>query len=100
MKQARKINHPITFSKEDSIWLQHPHDDPLVVTIMIVEYKMRRVLIDNDGFADILYLPSFKHLGIPKGRLQPIRAPLVGFTRDKVFPLGSIALSVIAALRV
>lgn len=95
VKQTRKTNCLITFLEEDSTRLQHPHDDTLIVIIMIVEYMTWRVLIDNGSFVDILYLPIFKHMGIPKNRLHPIRTPLVGFMGDKIFPLGSIALSVI-----
>jgi len=90
-KQARKTNHSITFSKEDSAQLQHQHDDPLIVTIMIVRYRMQRVLIDNGSSADSLCLSTFKQMGILEDRLQPIGVPLVGFTGNKIFPLGSIA---------
>lgn len=96
LKLAQKSDPPITFSKKDFVRLQHPHDDPLVVMIMIIEFRTQRVLIDNGSSADILYLPVFKQMKILEDRLQPIETPLIGFTGDKIFPLGSIALLVTA----
>lgn len=67
---------------------------------MIVGYRMQRVLIDNGSSADSLCLPTCKQMGILEDRLQPIGVPLVGFTGNKIFPLGSIALSVTTGLEV
>lgn len=88
----------ITFSEEESTRLQHPHDDPLIVTVMIIRYRTRRVLVDNDSFVDIFYLSAFKQMKITKENLQPIGAPLIGFTGDKIFPLGLVTLPITAGL--
>lgn len=50
----------ITFTKEDSQGVQHPHDDALVVTLIIANHQTRRILIDNGSSADILYLSTFE----------------------------------------
>lgn len=66
---------------------------------MIIGYRTQRVLVDNESLTDILYLPTFKQMGILKERLQPIGAPLVCFTGDKLFSLGSIALPITTSLK-
>lgn len=39
----------ITFTEVDSYRVQHPHDDALVVTLVIANHQTRRVLIDNEA---------------------------------------------------
>ena len=45
----------ITFTDEDARRVHHPHDDAVVITLLIADYTTRRVLIDNRSSADILY---------------------------------------------
>ena len=51
--------HAITFTDEDAGRINHPHDDAIVITLLIADYTTRRVLIDNGSSADILYYPAF-----------------------------------------
>ena len=55
---------------------------------------MHRVLVDNGSSADILYYPAFQLMRIDR-ELVPTNAPLVGFGRTRVFPLGTVTLLVI-----
>ena len=55
---------------------------------------MHQVLVDNGSSADILYYPAFQQMRIDRERLNPTKAPLVGFGGTKVFPLGAITLVV------
>ena len=47
---VRPVNHPLTnnltFSSNDIQGIHYPHDDPLVVTLTIANYAVKRVLID------------------------------------------------------
>ena len=47
------------FSEEDPRGVKQPHDDPLVIMIMIKGFNTRRVLMDNGSSADIIYLLAF-----------------------------------------
>ena len=49
----------ITFTDEDASRIHHPHDDAIVITLLIADYSTRRVLVDNGSSADILYYPAF-----------------------------------------
>ncbi|XP_058211650.1 uncharacterized protein LOC131323828 [Rhododendron vialii] len=53
-KVQKKEEIPIIFSEEDIKGVQIPHDDPLVITIVIANYLTRRVQIDSRSSADIL----------------------------------------------
>ena len=60
-----RIDNPIIEFSEEVAWrLYHSHDDALVVSIQIGDYKTRRVLVDNGSFADILYYLVFQQRGL------------------------------------
>ena len=93
-KMPQVDNPTIEFLEDDARRLHYLHDDALVISLQIGDYNMHRVLIDNDSSADILYCPTFQQMKIDKERLTPTNAPLVGFGRIRVFPLGAITLAV------
>ena len=50
----------ITFTDEDALRIHHPHDDAIVITLLITDYSTRKVLVDNRSSTDILYYPAFQ----------------------------------------
>ncbi|GAV66520.1 LOW QUALITY PROTEIN: hypothetical protein CFOL_v3_10030, partial [Cephalotus follicularis] len=86
----------ITFSEADYEGVRLPHDDPVVVTLLVELFTMKRILIDSGSSADILYKHAFDQLRIPADQLKPIKTSLVGFAGETIHPLGSINLSVVA----
>ena len=97
-KMTRVDNLAISFIEEDARWLHNPHDDTLVISLLIADFNTRRVLMDNESSADILYYLAFQQIGIDKERLLPSDTPLVGFDRTKVFPMGTITLPMIIGM--
>ncbi|XP_065617151.1 uncharacterized protein LOC136062241 [Quercus suber] len=85
----------ITFTDEDAEKIHHLYDDVIVITLLIADYKTRRVLIDNGSSADILYYLAFQQMRLGRDRLRPVSSPLVGFGGMKVQPVGIISLLVI-----
>ena len=47
------------FSKEDARGVKQPHDDPLVIILMIEGFNTKKILVDNGSSANIRYLSSF-----------------------------------------
>ncbi|GAV73960.1 LOW QUALITY PROTEIN: hypothetical protein CFOL_v3_17443, partial [Cephalotus follicularis] len=86
----------ISFSEVDYEGVRLPHDDPVVVTLLVELFTMKRILLDSGSSADILYKHAFDQLRIPVDQLKPVKTPLVGFTGETIHPLGSINLSVVA----
>ncbi|GAV69159.1 LOW QUALITY PROTEIN: hypothetical protein CFOL_v3_12660, partial [Cephalotus follicularis] len=86
----------ISFSEADYEGVRLPHDDPVVVTLLVELFTMKRILIDNGSSADILYKHAFDQLRIPADQLKPVKTPLIGFAGETIHPLGSINLSVVA----
>lgn len=59
--------------------MQTPLNGILVVTVQIVEHKVKRVLVDQGSSAEIMYNSLFKRLNIPIESLVPAEVPLIGF---------------------
>ncbi|GAV66885.1 hypothetical protein CFOL_v3_10395, partial [Cephalotus follicularis] len=95
-QQPRGDDEVITFSEVDYEGVRLPHDDPVVVTLLVELFTMKRILMDSGSSADILYKHAFDQLRIPADQLKPVKTPLVGFTGETIHPLGSINLSVVA----
>ena len=62
--------------------------------MLIADYTTRRVLIDNESSADILYYPAFQQMRLGRDQLRLMNSPLVGFGGMKVQPVGTITLLV------
>jgi hypothetical protein len=95
-KSQKRETQPIVFTDEDLQGVTFPHDDTLVVTLLISNYNVHKVLIDTGRLADILFMGAFERMAIDKGRILPMIAPLVGFNSEKVRPVGAISLPVTA----
>ena len=88
----------ITFTDEDAERIHHPHDDAIVITLLITDYTTRRVLVDNGSSADILYYPAFQQMRLGRDQLHPLNSPLIGFGGMKVQPVDTISLSVVVGV--
>nr|XP_023900876.1 uncharacterized protein LOC112012715 [Quercus suber] len=94
--RTKETDEPaITFTDEEAEMIHHPHDDAIVITLLIADYKTRRVLVDNGSSADILYYPAFQQMRIGQDQLRPAYSPLIGFGGMKVQPVGTITLPVV-----
>ena len=75
--------------------IHHPHDDAIIITLLITDYTTRRVLVDNGSSSDILYYPAFQQMKLGRDQLHLVNSPLVGFGGIKVQPVGTISLPVV-----
>ena len=94
-KTSTPDEHAITFTDEDASRIHHPHDDAIVITLIIADYSTRKVLVDNGSSVDILYYPAFQQMNLGRDQLRPVHSPLVGFGGMKVQPVGTITLLVV-----
>ena len=88
-KKARmEIQSALSFLDEDKVRTIQPHDDTLMVTLRIGEYDMKRVLVDQDSGAEIMYPDLYKGLNLKPEDLTGYDSPLLGFDRKMVIPKG------------
>ena len=95
--QGRRLwtNQRSHFTDADAERVDHPHDDAIVITLLIADYTTKRVLVDNGSLADILYYPAYQQMRLGRDQLRPINSPLVGFSGMKVQHVGIITLPVV-----
>ena len=55
-------NDDITFRDSDAHLVHHPHYDALVITAMMTNNKVHRILVDNGSSVDILYYQAFQKM--------------------------------------
>ena len=88
----------ISFSNSDLRDVQLPHNDPLVVTLRIGNFDVRRVLIDQGSFAEVMYYDLYKKLGLGEADLASFVSPVFGFSGELIIPWGKKILPVLEGL--
>ena len=88
-----RLDTTITFSDSDMEGCQHPHDDPLMIKAIVANKTIHRALVDNESSADIIFVSAFDKMGIRRKKLEPVNTHLLGFSGERVLPLGSIQLA-------
>ena len=96
MPKRIKANVPLVlnFLDADKQGTIQPHDDALVVTLRIVRYDVKRVMVDQGSAAEIMYHDLYKGLGLKSEDLATYSLPLVSFEGKMVVPKGHIRLPV------
>lgn len=79
-----KSNPPITFSEDDLRGISPKQDDPVVISVEVANFTVKRMLIDQGSSTDILYWNTFKKLALIDSVLKPHKGVLVGFSGEHV----------------
>ena len=87
-KKLRRTSVSIIFCETNLEGTSQPHDDALVVTSRISGFLVKRVMIDQESGADIMYPNIYKRLGLKPNDLSKYDTPLVGFDGKVVMPKG------------
>ena len=87
-----QLDTTITFLDSNMEGYEHPHDDPLVIRVVVAKKIVHRVLIDNGSSTDIIFASAFEKMGIEREKVESVKDHLLGFSGKKVLPLGSVQL--------
>ena len=71
-----------------------PHEDALVVTLRIRGFDVKRVMIDQGSWGEIMYPDLYKGLGLTPENLTRYDSPLMAFDKSIVMLAGQVALPV------
>ena len=69
----------------------------IVITLTIVNYTTRWLLVDNGSSVDILYYLAFQQTRVSKELLRLVNVPLIGFGGMKVLPMDTVSLPVVVS---
>ena len=84
-KNKRREAADMVFLAGDARGVRQPHDDPLVIMLIIEGFNTRRILVDNGSSTNIIYLFAFQQLKVDPSRLCPFES-FVSFSGDRVYP--------------
>jgi hypothetical protein len=86
----------ITFDRSDHLdFVPKPGWYPLIVSPIIREVRLNRLLINGGSSLNILFLKTFDQMGLSKALLQPSRAPFHGIVHGVVATqVGQITLPI------
>ena len=87
-KKLKFTQEPIAFNDNDLEGTIQPHDDALMVKAPINGFIVKRVLIDQESGAEVMYLDLFRWLVLKKEDLSKYDTPLVGFDGQMVILKG------------
>ncbi|XP_022854630.1 uncharacterized protein LOC111375941 [Olea europaea var. sylvestris] len=82
----------ITFETGDMEGISFPHDDTLVISAIITNFEVKRILVDNESAANVLSHEAFVQMGISSEQFKPVKTPLQGFGSGVITPEGIIGL--------
>ena len=82
------------FSNEDKIGTIQPHDDTLVIAFQIGGYDVKRVMVDQDSAAEIMYPDLYRGLNLKAEDSTSYSSPLVSFEGKVIILKGQIRLPV------
>ena len=75
---------PIIFTDDDFHGLDHHQDDPMVITVEIDNYAIKKVLVDQGSSVDILYWATYQKLQLSDTAMVPYEEPIYGFSGEQV----------------
>ncbi|XP_022871854.1 uncharacterized protein LOC111390955 [Olea europaea var. sylvestris] len=82
----------ITFWTKDLEGVSLPHDDALVISMIVANFEVKRILVDNGSVANIRSQEAFAKMGISSQQLKSVKTPLQGFGGGVITPEGVVEL--------
>ena len=82
----------MVFWSEVSQPIQHPHSDPIVLTLKVGIISVRRILVDTGSTANLITMDCLKQLKYDPQHLGKLERPLVGIGGGWFYPSETIVL--------
>jgi len=67
-------------------------DDPMVITIDLANCEVRKTLVDQGSYVDVLYWRTFRKMGLEESEIIPLDEQIVGFSGERVDTKGYVDL--------
>ena len=83
---------PITFTNIDFQGVDPDQDDPMVITVEVENFVVKKILIDQRNSVDILYWKTYQKLQIPEAMITLYDELIYGFSGERVCTKGYIDL--------
>ena len=87
----------LSFIDSEDSTLINPHHDALVISLLIANCRIKRILVDNGSSTNVIFLNALKEMNIDEAHIHRHSTVLVGFSSEHKFTLGDITLSIYVA---
>jgi hypothetical protein len=84
--QTKWSHIPTTFTEADIKLVSFPHTYAMVITSHIDKWDITRVLVDNGGQEEIMFLSAFNQMGFNIKKLKEASKLLYGFGGKRIEP--------------
>lgn len=74
--------------------MDRPHEDPLVIELVIAEYEITCILIETGSSLDLIFRETLKRMEIKDSKIQTVPKPLTGFAGEITMSIRTIKLHV------
>ncbi|XP_013689204.2 uncharacterized protein LOC106392994 [Brassica napus] len=86
----------ISFTAKEQEKTLAPHHDALVISLIIANFLVKRILVDNDSSINIIFQTAYHDLGLEAGTLTWKVTPLIGFSGEVKQTSSEVTLPVYA----
>ncbi|XP_074297573.1 uncharacterized protein LOC141628313 [Silene latifolia] len=94
-KTSCRVSHsnlPAVAFDEEDIHDSHEHYDALIITLLMANCTVRKVLVDTGSSVNQIMLKTIENMGFSEKDLQKKTIPLVGFIGETTNSLGEIVI--------
>ncbi|XP_026410526.1 uncharacterized protein LOC113305735 [Papaver somniferum] len=88
------MDAPMNFDAEDIEEDMEDHNDPLVLTLPVAGFNVKKILIDGGSSVNVLFYDTFKQMELNDEQLMSSYYTIYGFNGAPTKPLGDIVLQV------
>ncbi|XP_024016544.1 uncharacterized protein LOC112089913 [Eutrema salsugineum] len=88
---------PLIFTEANTIGLHKPHNDALVVELLLDDVEVSRILIDTGSSVNIIFKDAPDQLDIPSDKIEPFIEPLTGFDGERCMTVGTVKIPIYLA---
>ncbi|KFK22415.1 hypothetical protein AALP_AAs60104U000500 [Arabis alpina] len=92
--KPRLSSDPITFDEKDTEGLDQPHNDPLVINLIVYDFNVARILIDTGSSVYVIFKKTLERMKIDLSTIKGRPKPITGFSGETTMTMGTICLPV------
>ncbi|XP_024004829.1 uncharacterized protein LOC112081985 [Eutrema salsugineum] len=85
---------PLVFTEADTIGIHKPHNDALVVDLLLDDVEVSRILIDTGSSVNVIFKEALDQLELASDRIDPFIEPLTGFDGERCMTIGTVKIPI------